>query len=432
MTVDLLAMGKRAKSASFELARARTEQKDAALYAMADALEADADTILEANRRDLDAGREAGLSEALLDRISLQTRLRAIADDVRMVAELPDPVGIEFNQKTLDNGLKVSKRRTPIGVIGVIYEARPNVTVDVAALALKTGNAVIMRGGKEILHSNLAITNALSRGLTACGLPADAFQSIASTDRAHVTEMLKLHDYIDMIIPRGGASLHKFCLENSTIPVITGGLGVVHTFVDETAKLDAALPIIHNAKTQRPSVCNALDTLLVHESIAATFLPRVVAHLGEAGVIFKAEPRAMAMLTQEPVTVGVSAAPLVERYSIEPAGDDDFDTEWMALTLGLKVVDGLDEAIDHIRAHSTFHSEAILTEDADNATRFLNEVDAAAVFLNASTRFNDGGALGLGAEVAVSTQKLHARGPMALEELTTYKWVVIGDGHVRP
>lgn len=432
MTVDLLAMGKRAKSASFDLARATTEQKNAALYAMADALEADSAPILEANRRDLEAGREAGLSEALLDRISLQTRLHSIAEDVRKVADLPDPVGIEFNQNTLDNGLKVCKRRTPLGVIGVIYEARPNVTVDVAALALKSGNAVIMRGGKEILHSNLAITAALSRGLTACGLPADAFQSIASTDRAYVIEMLKLYDYIDMIIPRGGASLHKFCLENSMIPVITGGLGVVHTFVDETAKLDAALPIIHNAKTQRPSVCNALDTLLVHQAVAAEFLPRVVELLGEAGVVFKAEPRAMAMLAREPVAVGGSSAPLVERYSIEPAGDDDFDTEWMALVLGLKVVDGIDDAIDHIRTHSTFHSEAILTENADNATRFLNEVDAAAVFLNASTRFNDGGALGLGAEVAVSTQKLHARGPMALEELTTYKWVVIGDGHVRP
>lgn len=433
MTINLQDMGKRAKAAAVELARATTEQKNAALYAIADALQANAPAILEANRLDLEDGRANGLAESLLDRISLQKRLDSIAADVRKVAELPDPVGVEFNQNELPNGLKVAKRRTPIGVIGVIYEARPNVTVDVAALTLKTGNAVIMRGGKEILRSNLVLVEALSSAMVACGLPADAFQYIGSTDREYVLHMLKLHQYIDMIIPRGGAALHKFCLENSTIPVITGGLGVVHTFVDETAKLDDALAIVHNAKTQRPSVCNALDTLLVHEKVAAEFLPRVVEHLAKDGVRFKAEPRALQVLTQTPVVAGAEqASPLHETYQIEPAGPDDFDTEWMALILGLKVVDGLDEAIDHIRAHSTWHSEAIVTENAENAVRFLNEIDAAAVFWNASTRFNDGGALGLGAEVAVSTQKLHARGPMALEELTTYKWVVIGSGHVRP
>jgi glutamate-5-semialdehyde dehydrogenase len=427
-TIDLRAMGQRAKAAAQQLAIASTEQKNAALGAMADALMADAPTILDANRRDLDEGRATGLSDALLDRISLAGRLDAIADDVRKVADLPDPVGVEFAQNTLANGLKVCKRRTPLGVIGVIYEARPNVTVDVAALALKSGNAVIMRGGKEILHSNAAIIAALSRGLAAYGLPADSFQSISSTDRAYIGEMLKLHDYIDMIIPRGGAALHQFCRENSTIPVITGGLGVVHIYVDASARQDDALAIIHNAKTQRPSVCNTVDTVLVHQAVAPEFLPRLVEHLGAAGVSFRAEPRALAMLTAE---LAGDAPPLSARYPIHAAGPEDFDTEWMALILGMKVVEGLDDAIAHIRAHSTLHSEAILTEDADHAARFLNEVDAAAVFWNASTRFNDGGALGLGAEVAVSTQKLHARGPMALEELTTYKWVVIGTGQVR-
>lgn len=418
MTIDLQSMGRRARDAAFELARATTEQKNAALHAMADALDAHAPAILEANRHDLDAGRASGLSEALLDRISLQNRLGNIAADVRKVASLPDPVGVEFSHNTLPNGLKISKRRTPIGVLGVIYEARPNVTVDIAALSLKSGNAVIMRGGKEIVHSNQVIVGALSAALTGCGLPADALQTIDSPDRAYVLAMLKLNAYIDMIIPRGGAALHQFCIENSTIPVITGGLGIVHIFVDESARPDDALAIIHNAKTQRPSVCNALDTLLVHQRLAADFLPRVVTRLAASGVRFKAEPRALALL-------GGLDAP------IEPAGADDFDTEWLSLTLGLKVVDGLDDAIAHIRAHSTFHSEAILTQDADHAARFLNEVDAAAVFWNASTRFNDGGEFGLGAEVAVSTQKLHARGPMGLEELTTYKWVVVGDGQVR-
>jgi glutamate-5-semialdehyde dehydrogenase len=336
------------------------------------------------------------------------------------VADLPDPVGKEFDARTLDNGLKVSRRRVPIGVLGVIYEARPNVTVDVAALALKTGNAAILRGGKEVMRSNLELVRAISAGLETSGLPADAIQYIESTDRQYVADMLKLHQSIDMIIPRGGNALHNFCRENSTIPVITGGLGICHLYVDVTADFDAALAIIHNAKTQRPAVCNALDTLLVNHQVAADFLPRVVAHLGKDGVTFRADPKALAALG----TMGEG--------KVQPAGPDDFDTEWMALILGLRVVDDLNDAMEHIRQHSTQHSDGILTRDMDNANRFLDEVDSAAVFVNASTRFNDGSALGLGAEIAVSTQKLHARGPMALEELTTYKWIVIGDGHVRP
>jgi glutamate-5-semialdehyde dehydrogenase len=416
-TIDLDALGRSARTASYTLARATTEVKRALLLHIADQLEAQQDSILAANQADMADGRQNGMTEALLDRLSLQNRLSSIAADVRKVAELPDPVGQVFDEKVLENGLKVGKRRVPIGVLGVIYEARPNVTVDVAALALMTGNAVILRGGKETLRSNMALVAVLRSALLEHGFPAEAVQYIESTDRRYVAEMLKLHQYIDMIIPRGGNALHLFCRENSTIPVITGGIGICHLFVDSTAKLDDALSVIHNAKTQRPSVCNALDTLLVHQAVAAEFLPRVVEHLGKDGVTFRAEPNALRLLPSD--------------ANVQPAGDEDFDTEWLSLVLGLKVVDGLDDAIDHIRQHSTQHSDGILTQDWENAGRFLDEVDSAAVYVNASTRFTDGSALGLGAEVAISTQKLHARGPMALEALTTYKWIVVGDGHIR-
>ena len=416
--VNLVEMGQRARAAARRLAQTPTEHKNAALLTMAAALEAQADEILEANRLDLEDGRANGLTPALLDRLDLQRRLSGIAADVRQVANLPDPVGQVFDAKVLDNGLRVSKRRTPIGVLGVIYEARPNVTVDVAALALKSGNAVILRGGSETYSSNLALVRVLRGAMVAHGFPEDAFQYIESPDRQYVGEMLRLHAYIDMIIPRGGSALHTFCRENSSIPVITGGIGICHLYVDETADLDAALRVIHNAKTQRPSVCNALDTLLVNQQVATTFLPRVVEYLGAAGVSFRAEPRALALLA------GAAA--------VQPAGPEDFDTEWMSLVLGLKVVDSLDEAIAHIQQHSTQHSDGILTQNPAAADRFLDEVDSAAVYVNASTRFTDGSALGLGAEIAISTQRLHARGPMALEELTTYKWVIIGEGHVRP
>lgn len=419
--MDLRELGQRAKTASYALAKATTAQKNAALLAIADALDANTEAILAENCLDLEDGQRSGLSDALLDRMSLQNRLPAIAEDVRKVATLPDPVGNTFDERTLENGLQICRRRTPIGVLGVIYEARPNVTVDVIALSLKSGNAAFLRGGKEIMRSNIALVKVIRQALVDAGLseiiPADAIQYIESTDRRYIDEMLRLHQYIDMIIPRGGAALHQHCRENSTIPVITGGLGICHVYVDETANLENTLAIVHNAKTQRPSVCNSLDTLLVHSSRAAEVLPRVVDHLGASNVTFRAEPRALELVAGKP--------------GVQPAGDDDFDTEWMALILGLKIVDSLDEALAHIRQHSTQHSDAIMTEDQTNATRFVEEVDSAAVFVNASTRFNDGGALGLGAEIAVSTQKLHARGPMALEELTTYKWVVVGTGQVR-
>lgn len=416
--VDLLDMGQRAKHAARALAKVSTDKKNAVLLTMADALQENAPDILAANSQDLVDGAANNLSEALLDRLDLQKRLDGIAADVRNVATLPDPVGKEFDQKTLENGLRVSRRRTPLGVLGVIYEARPNVTVDIATLALKTSNAVILRGGKETLRSNLVLVRVLQDVLEAHGLPRDVIQYIASTDRRYVGEMLKLHEYIDMIIPRGGSRLHAFCRENSTIPVITGGIGICHLYVDESADLDSALEIIHNAKTQRPSVCNALDTVLVNKAVAQSFLPRVVDYLGGDGVTFRAESKAMALLESD--------------SRVSEAGEDDFDQEWLALILGLKVVDNLDEAIEHIQKHSTMHSDGILTQNMDHANRFLDEIDSAAVYVNASTRFTDGAALGLGAEVAVSTQKMHARGPMALKELTTYKWIILGDGHVRP
>lgn len=412
----LVEMGKRARVAARQLSRATTAQKNTALGKMADALLENAAPILEANRLDLETGAQAGLSEALLDRLKLTpARLEGIAADLRGVAELRDPVGEIYENGTLPNGLRVHKQRVPLGVLGVIYEARPNVTIDVAGLALKTGNAAILRGGSETIHSNRALVKVVRQALEAGALPADAVQFIDNPDRALVAELLRMHAYVDMLIPRGGAGLHTFCRENSSIPVITGGIGICHLFVDESADLEAALPLIHNAKTQRPSVCNALDTLLVHEKVAAELLPRVAAQLGASGVEFRAHASAQPYLPED----------------TPAAGPDDFDQEWLALILGLKVVPGLEAAIDHIAAHSTAHSDGILTQNEAHGQRFIAEVDSAVVYVNASTRFTDGAQLGLGAEVAVSTQRLHARGPMGLRELTTYKWVVEGDYHVR-
>ena len=417
--IDLARMGAQAKAAAVILARKTTAEKNAALLAIADALETNALGILEANQRDLDLAARNGIDPIWVrDRIDLEKRMVGIVADVRKVAELPDPVGEVMQDTTLDNGLQLLKRRTPLGVLGTIYESRPNVTVDVSTLALKTSNAVILRGGSDVLHSNLQLTQIMQDVLAAQGFPPDAIQTISSTDRRYVSEMLRLHEYIDMIIPRGGNGLHTFCRENSSIPVITGGIGVCHIFVDESAQLDKALPVLDNAKTQRPAVCNSMETLLAHQSIAAELLPSVVDVLGAAGVNFHADERAYEI-------VGGDAR-------VVRAAEDDFDTEWYNLTLNLKVVADVDEAIAHIARHGTGHSDSILTETAAHAERFLNEVDSAAVYWNASTRFTDGSAMGMGAEVAISTQKLHARGPMALEELTTYKWIVKGDYTSRP
>jgi len=419
MPINLNQIGAKAKAAARLLALAPTEQKNQALRRMAEALVQASAVILEANRQDQEAAQRAGISPSLLDRLTLNpSRLESIAADLLHVAELPDPVGEVFDARVLPNGLRVHKRRLPLGVLGVIYEARPNVTVDVAGLALKSGNAAILRGGSETIRSNRALTEVIQGALDECGLPRDAIQLIDDPDRRLVLELLRLSEYVDMIIPRGGAGLHEFCRENSRIPVMTGGIGICHLYVDASADLEASLPLIENAKVQRPTVCNALDTLLVHRDLAPELLPQVVERLGAQGVVFRADSSALPYLT------GCA--------NVAPAGDGDFDTEWLSLVLGLKVVSGMDEAIDHIRRHSTGHSDGILTAEAENARRFVGEVDSAAVYVNASTRFTDGGQLGLGAEVAISTQRLHARGPMGLRELTTYKWVIEGAYHIRP
>jgi glutamate-5-semialdehyde dehydrogenase len=421
--MKLKEMGGRARAASRQMARLATQEKDGALRDLAGNLRSATQEILEANRADLEAGESAGLTPALLDRLMLnEGRLEGIASDLGALAGLPDPVGEVFDAATLPNGLRLHKQRVPLGVLGVIYEARPNVTMDVAGLALKTGNAAILRGGSETLRSNLALVKVIQGSLAQSGLPHDAIQYIDDPDRQRVFELLQMQDEVDMLIPRGGAALHQFCRENSRIPVITGGIGICHLFVDESADLEASLKVIFNAKVQRPSVCNALDTALVHRGIAADFLPRLVDHLSAAGVTFRASDSASASLRQ-----GQEGLP----PCVSPAGPQDFDTEWLSLVLGLKVVDGLEEAMEHISQHSTGHSDGILTQNEANAQRFINEIDSAAVYVNASTRFTDGGQFGLGAEVAISTQRLHARGPMGLRELTTYKWVVQGDYQVR-
>lgn len=414
-------MGKAAKKASRALAVLNTNQKNVALLAIADELENQAAMILAQNKLDIEDGRAKGLSDALLDRLLLdEARLRGLAADTRRIVDLPDPVGAESEGRMLPNGLRLSKRRIPIGVIGVIYEARPNVTIDIATLCLKTGNATILRGGSETLRSNLALVQVIQSALERVNLPHAAVQYIDDPDRALVAQLLRLDEYVDMIVPRGGADLHKLCREQSSIPVITGGIGICHIYVDETADLERAVDIVENAKVQRPSVCNALDTLLVHPAVAADLLPSLAARLAQSDVELRAEGTALNILRSNDHGAHIA--------HIEPA---DYDREWLALILGVKIVSGLDEAIDHIQQHSTEHSDSILTNNWTNAARFVDEVNSAAVFVNASTRFNDGGEFGLGAEVAVSTQKLHARGPMGLEELTTYKWICIGDGHIR-
>ncbi|EKG85321.1 glutamate-5-semialdehyde dehydrogenase [Vibrio cholerae] len=407
--MDLTVLGKAAKAASFQLATASTAQKNQALAIMADQLEAQSASILAANAKDITLGREAGLSDAMLDRLLLnESRLQAIANDVRNVIKLNDPVGSEIDSRVLENGMSLARRRVPLGVVGVIYEARPNVTIDIAALCLKTGNAAILRGGKETFFSNMELVKVIQSALDKAGLPTASVQYIEKPDRELVTQLLKMDDYVDMIIPRGGAGLHKMCKENSTVPVIIGGFGISHIFVDESADLDKSVAVIENAKVQRPSACNALDTLLVHHAIAKPLLDKLIAKLN-GKVAFVAEPKAKALMN--------AAAELRDAQA------GDFDTEWLSYTLGVKVVQDVQEAIEHMREHNASHSDAIMTNDLYNAELFVNTAGSAAVYVNASTRFTDGAQFGLGAEVAVSTQKLHARGPMGLEELTSYKWV---------
>ena len=421
-------MGLSAQMASGSFARASSQFKNEALRNLADLLSKREQTIIAANETDVSSGMKAGLSAALLDRLTLNpSRLSGIIDDLHRVAEMPDPVGEVFDQSALPNGLQVHKQRVPIGVLGAIYEARPNVTIDIAGLAIKTGNAVILRGGSETLNSNRELVSIIREALSQSGLPSEAIQFIDDTSRERVTELLTMHKYVDMLIPRGGAALHQYCRENSTIPVITGGIGICHLFVDQSADIPRSIQVIQNAKVQHPSVCNSLDTTLIHREVAAEMIPLLIRRLAEDGVAFKLDESAMKYLNDN--GVGTEANGFL--VDIQPAQPGDFDTEWLSLVLGLKVVSGLDEAIEHIAIHSTGHSDGILTQDEANARRFIAEVDSAAVYVNASTRFTDGGQLGLGAEVAISTQRLHARGPMGLRELTTYKWVIEGDYQVR-
>jgi len=418
--MDIREICQQAREASHLLALASEAQKNQSLVYLADWLVDHQDQILTANKKDVHRAQKNGLSDALVDRLTLnEERIQSISHDVRSVIALPDPVGEVFEQQTLPNGLRLHKVRVPLGVIAVIYESRPNVTVDVAALALKSGNALIMRGGSETINSNCALIRGIHTALEEAGLDPAAVQFIDDPDRELVAQLLRMHEFVDMLIPRGGAGLHAYCRENSSIPVITGGIGICHLYVDYSADMNRSINVIHNAKTQRPTVCNALDTVLVHRSLATSFIPLLIVEMRKAGVSLRVDAQTMLGLGLQP------------DENLQEAADGDFDKEWLSLVLGIKVVENLDEAIAHIMAHSTGHSDGILTADAENAKRFLREVDSAVVYVNASTRFTDGAQMGLGAEVAVSTQRLHARGPMALRELTTYKWVVEGDYHIR-
>ena len=404
-----------AKAACPALLRATTEEKNRALLAMADALAAHAAEILDVNRRDVEAARGT-ISEVMLDRLALNpARIAGMVDGVRQVAALPDPVGRVLDGWQRPNGLKIRKVRVPIGVVGIIYEARPNVTVDAAALCLKSGNAVILRGGKEAIHSNRALAQLMRGALAQSGFCEDAIQLVENTDRAAAAEMMRLNGYIDVLIPRGSAGLIRATVENATVPVIETGAGNCHVYIDRAADLEKAVAIADNAKTSRPSVCNAAETLLVHREIAERFLPLLAQKLAEHQVQLR----------------GCGETRRILGGAVRPATEEDYATEFNDYIYAVRVVDSLEEAIRHIGRYTTGHSEAIVTEDYSAAQRFLTQVDAAAVYVNASTRFTDGGEFGLGAEIGISTQKLHARGPMGLEELTSTKYLVEGDGQIR-
>ena len=416
----LKAKGREARASSRELAKLGTEAKNRALLHLAEMLVSEHEGILLANRADYEEAKANGLPDAWLDRLLLSPeRLESVARDVRNVASLPDPVGEVFDARVLPNGLSAGKKRVALGVIGSIYESRPNVTVDIFSLAFKSGNACILRGGREAQRSNKALVEVTWRALEAAGVPRGVLQFVEDPDRALVETMLAMGQYIDLLVPRGGADLISYVGENAAMPVITGGIGVCHTYVDRLADLDMATDISYNAKVQRPTVCNALDTLLVHSEIAPQWLPRIAAEWVHAGVQMRCDRRALSIL-----------APNGQEAVLE-ATEDDWGKEHLALVASVRIVDSLDDALEHIERYGSGHSEAIVSEDYSAAMRFLDEVDAAAVYVNASTRFTDGAEFGLGAEVGISTQKFHARGPMGLRELTTYKWVIMGNGQIR-
>lgn len=411
----LIEQGKKAKKAARFLATASTELKNKALLAMAESLEASQDEIIRNNRIDLEEGKRMGLSSAMLERLTLNpARVKAMADGLREIAALPDPVGEVLEMVRRPNGLDIGRIRTPIGVIGIIYESRPNVTADAAGLCLKSGNAIILRGGEEALNSNRSIARAISEAAVSCGIPEGAIQLVDSADRNAALFMMKMHDYLDVLIPRGGKGLKKAVQENASVPVIMTGMGNCHVYVDEFADIEKAVRIAFNAKVQRPSVCNACETLLVHEKIATSFLPLIAEKYREAGVEMRGCPRTRAVLE-----------------GIKEATEADWEEEYLDLIIAIKVVSSIEEAIEHINTYGTGHSEAIVTENYTHSRLFMSAVDAAAVYTNASTRFTDGGVFGFGAEMGISTQKLHARGPMGLKELTTTKFIIYGDGQVR-
>ncbi len=412
---ELKEIGRKAKEAAYKLATLSTNQKNEALLAMARALEERSAVILAANEADMEEGRAKGLSNALLDRLLLTPeRIREMAEGLRALAALPDPVGEVVRMWTRPNGLQIGKMRVPLGVVGIIYEARPNVTVDAAGLCLKSGNAVILRGGSEAINSNKAIASVISMAATNAGIPEGAIQLIGTTDREAVNILMRMNEYIDVLIPRGGAGLIQTVVQNATVPVLETGVGNCHVYVEEDADLEMAKRIVVNAKTQRPGVCNAMETLLVHEAVAPAFLPMVAEALREKGVELRGCPRTCEIIPD-----------------CIPATEDDWKTEYLDLILAIRVVNDLDEAIEHIHTYGTKHSEAIVTSSYKKAREFLQRVDAAAVYVNASTRFTDGYQFGFGAEIGISTQKLHARGPMGLEELTTTKYIIFGDGQIR-
>jgi glutamate-5-semialdehyde dehydrogenase len=421
-SVDLQAIGRNAKEASRRLATLSTQVKNRALLAMAEALVAHQDEILRANQHDVQSAKDGGVTGYILDRLLLTPeRLAAIASDVRDVASLPDPVGQELEDRTLPNGLELHKVRVPLGVIACIYEARPNVTVDIASLCLKAGSATVLRGGKEAFHSNSTLARTIARAAAGAGVPEGAIQFVESTDRALVQELLGMREYIDLVVPRGGG-LIDFVLEHAKMPVLIGGVGVVHTYVDKAADLEKALEIVDNAKTRRYTICNALDTLLVHRDAAKAFLPMIGKRWAEKGVEMRCDLESLDILSRA----------RIPNLIVNAAEPDDFGKEHLALVASVKVVDSLDEALEHIYAYGTGHSEAIVTEDEEAAQRFVREVDTAVAYVNASTQFTDGGQFGMGAEIIDSTQKFHARGPVGLQEIMTYKWIVRGSGQTRP
>ncbi len=419
--IDLLAIGKGAKLAARRLATLGTDVKNRALHAIADALVANTGEILRANERDMEAAKDNGVTGYIVDRLLLTPeRLDQYASDVRNVATLPDPIGEGLEQRTLANGLTISKVRVPLGVVLCIYEARPNVTIDTATLCLKAGNATILRGGKEAFNSNSTIARVIGRAASEAGLPDGAIQFVESTDRALVPELLSMREYIDLVVPRGGG-LIDIVLEHAKMPVLIGGVGVCHTYVDKSADIDKAVEIADNAKTRRPSICNALDTLLVHQDVATAYLPKIAQRWAEKGVEMRCDPLALDIVTRANV-------PNLLANVAEP---DDFGKEHLALVATVKVVDSLDEALNLVYEYGTGHSDAIVTEDYSAARRFIQEVDTAVVYVNASTQFTDGAQFGMGAEIIDSTQKFHARGPVGLQEITSYKWVVQGTGQIR-